>query len=53
LARKQMDVNGESGRGLARAAVIIGILGTIVQLAFFIVWLVLFASAMTQSGVVS
>jgi Domain of unknown function (DUF4190) len=51
MARKQLDVSGESGRGLARAAVIIGILGTLFQLAFFIVWLSLFATAVTQSGV--
>jgi uncharacterized membrane protein YeaQ/YmgE (transglycosylase-associated protein family) len=51
LARKQMDVSGESGRGLARAAVLIGILGALFQAAFFIVWLALFTSAVTQSGV--
>ena len=51
LARKQMDVSGESGRGLARAAVVIGILGTLFQLAFFVVWLSLFATAVTRSGV--
>ena len=51
LARKQMDVSGESGRGLARAAVFLGILGTLFQLAFFVVWLSLFATAVTRSGV--
>ena len=51
LARKQMDVSGESGRGLARAAVFVGILGTLFQLAFFAVWLSLFATAVTRSGV--
>ena len=51
LARKQMDVSGESGRGLARAAVVIGILGTLFQLAFVVVWLSLFATAVTRSGV--
>ncbi|MBB2976241.1 hypothetical protein FHX49_001815 [Microbacterium endophyticum] len=41
LARRQLSTPGnpETGRGLARWAMVIGALGTIFQLAFFIVWL--------------
>lgn len=50
FARRQLDDPGniESGRGLVRWAMLIGILGTLAQLAFFIVWITLFASALTQ-----
>ncbi|MDQ0647646.1 hypothetical protein QFZ53_001842 [Microbacterium natoriense] len=50
FARRQLDEPGnvESGRGLVRWAMAIGILGTLAQLAFFIVWITLFASAFTQ-----
>ncbi|WP_435743619.1 DUF4190 domain-containing protein [Microbacterium sp. PMB16] len=47
LAIRQLRVpgNGESGAGLARWALIIGSVGTLVQLVFFIVWISLFLSA--------
>lgn len=50
FARRQLDAAGstESGRGLARWAMVIGILGTLFQLAFFIVWCVLFFNALGQ-----
>lgn len=50
FARTQLDAPGntEGGRGLARWAMVIGILGTLAQLAFFIVWLVLFSTAISQ-----
>ena len=50
FARRQLDApeNMESGRGLARWAMVIGILGTLAQLAFFVVWLWLFSSALSQ-----
>jgi len=50
MARKQIQVSGESGRGLARAAVLIGVLGTLFQLAFFVVWLSLMTAGIAQSG---
>jgi hypothetical protein len=51
MAMRQIDVSHEGGRGLARWAVIVGIVGTSLTGIFFIVWLVLFTSAMTQSGI--
>jgi len=50
FARRQLDAPGnvESGRGLARWAMVVGILGTLAQLAFFIVWITLFTSAVTH-----
>jgi len=41
IARHQLSFPGigETGRGLARWAMIIGILGTLGQLVFFAVWL--------------
>jgi len=44
FARRQLDAPGntESGRGLARWAMVIGILGTLAQVAFFILWFSLF-----------
>jgi len=53
FARRQLDTlgNAESGRGLARWAMVIGILGTLLQLAFFIVWISLFATAIGQMPV--
>lgn len=49
LGRRQIDASGESGLGLARAAVIIGVLGTIFQVVFFAVWLSLFLNILSQS----
>jgi hypothetical protein len=48
MARRQIAVTREGGRGLARAAVIIGAIGALVQTVFFIVWLSLFTSAISQ-----
>ena len=47
LALRQLRTPGniESGAGLARWAMVIGILGTLVQVIFFIVWFTLFFSA--------
>ena len=47
FARRQLDAPGnvESGRGLARWAMLIGILGTLAQLGFFVVWFSLFFRA--------
>lgn len=47
FARRQLDAPGntESGRGLARWAMVIGILGTLAQVAFFILWFSLFFRA--------
>jgi hypothetical protein len=44
IATRQIRDTGEGGRGLSRAAIIIGIAGAVFQLAFFIVWLTLFFS---------
>ncbi|MBK4347302.1 DUF4190 domain-containing protein [Lacisediminihabitans changchengi] len=40
IARRQLSFPGthESGRGLARWAMIIGILGTLAQVSFFVIW---------------
>lgn len=50
FARRQLDAvgNTESGRGLVRWAMVIGALFTLFQLAFFIVWCVLFFTAIGQ-----
>ncbi len=49
MAQRQIAMTKEGGRGLARAAVIIGALGATFQLVFFIVWLSLFSAAMSQA----
>lgn len=49
MAQRQIAVTHEGGRGLARAAVIIGALGATFQLIFFIVWLSLFSAAISQT----
>lgn len=50
-ARRQLDAPGntETGRGFARWAMVIGALGLAFQVVFFIVWLSLFATAMSNS----
>lgn len=52
FARRQLDAlgNGESGRGLARWAMVVGLLGTLAQLAFFMLWAALFIPAVLQFG---
>ena len=47
FARRQLDAPGniESGRGLARWAMVIGIFGTLAQAGFFILWFSMFFSA--------
>lgn len=47
IARRQLDApgNAESGRGLARWAMVIGILGTLAQIGFFVLWFSLFFRA--------
>ncbi|MGM1017318.1 MAG: DUF4190 domain-containing protein [Actinomycetota bacterium] len=49
LARRQLDAPGnqDTGRGLARWALVIGIIGTVLQTTFFIVWCALFFSALS------
>lgn len=49
MARRQIEVTREGGRGLARAAVIIGAVGAMVQTIFFVVWLSLFTTALSQA----
>lgn len=51
MARRQIEVTKEGGRGLARAAVYIGAAGATFQLIFFIVWLSLFTSAISQAPI--
>lgn len=51
MARRQIAVTKEGGRGLARAAVILGALGTTFQVIFFIVWLSLFSTALSQAPI--
>lgn len=51
MAQRQIAVTHEGGRGLARAAVIIGALGATFQLIFFIVWLSLFSAAISQAPI--
>lgn len=50
MARRQLSTPGtmEEGAGLARWAVVVGIVGTVLQTLFFIVWLVLFVTAVSQ-----
>ncbi|WP_411700679.1 DUF4190 domain-containing protein [Conyzicola sp.] len=48
IAQSQIRRTGEEGRGLARAGVIIGMVGTILQVVFFIVWFSLFFGAIGQ-----
>jgi hypothetical protein len=48
IGLKQTRVSGEGGRGLARAALIIGSLFTLFEVAFFIVWLSLFLQAFSH-----
>lgn len=47
LGQLRAPGNRESGAGLARWALIIGCLGTLAQLVFFIIWISLFLSAMS------
>ncbi|MDO9590208.1 MAG: DUF4190 domain-containing protein [Microcella sp.] len=49
MAKRQIAVSHEGGRGLARAAVIIGAVGTTFQVIFFIVWLSLLTTAISQA----
>ena len=51
VARSQLDAPGnvETGRGFARWAMVLGSLGVLFQVVFFIVWLSLFANAMSNS----
>lgn len=51
MAQRQIAITKEGGRGLARAAVIIGALGTTFQVIFFIVWLSLFSTALSQAPI--
>ena len=53
VARRQLDSpnNTESGRGFARWAVIIGALGTLAQVVFFIVWVSMFAAALSRAPI--
>ena len=48
LATRQIGITRESGRGLARWAIVVGSAGALFQLAFFVVWLVLFVSAFSS-----
>ena len=48
IAQSQIRRTGEEGRGMARAGVIIGMVGTALQCVFFIVWFSLFFSALGQ-----
>lgn len=47
LARRQLDApgNSESGRGLARWAMVVGVLGTFAQIGFLLIWFSLFFRA--------
>lgn len=53
LARQQLSSPGnlETGRGLARWAMLIGALGTLFQVAFFLVWLTLIVSALNGASI--
>lgn len=51
MAQRQIAVTHEGGRGLARAAVILGVLGAVAQLVFFIVWLSLFSYGISQAPI--
>jgi hypothetical protein len=48
IGLNQTRVSGEGGRGLARAAVIVGSLFTLFGVVFFIVWLSLFLQAFSH-----
>jgi hypothetical protein len=48
MGMKQTRVTGEGGRGLARAAVFLGSLFTLLQVGFFIVWASLFFGALSH-----
>jgi hypothetical protein len=48
LARREVARTHESGEGLARAAFIIGLVLTALQVAFFVAWLALFLSLWTR-----
>ena len=50
VARRQLAAPGspETGSGFARWAMIIGALGTVFQLGFLILWLSLFANALSH-----
>ena len=50
VAQSQIRRTGEEGRGLARAGVIIGMVGTVLQGLFLIVWFSTFFSILGQSG---
>lgn len=50
LALSQIKRTGEAGRGMALAGLIIGYVGTILGVLFFIVWLTLFLSVMSHTG---
>ncbi len=51
VARKQLDQpnNIESGRGFARWAMIVGMLGVLVQIWFIIIWVSVFTKAMANA----
>jgi peptidyl-prolyl cis-trans isomerase B (cyclophilin B) len=46
IAQSQIRRTGEEGRGMARAGVIIGMVGTVLQGLFLIVWVSSFLSIM-------
>ncbi|SEH85456.1 MULTISPECIES: DUF4190 domain-containing protein [unclassified Leifsonia] len=48
IGLQQTRTSGEGGRGLARAAVLIGSLFTLFGVVFFIVWLSLFLQAFSH-----
>lgn len=47
LRQLRIPGNTESGAGLARWALVIGVIGTVFTTVFFIVWVTLFVSAWT------
>jgi Domain of unknown function (DUF4190) len=51
VARKQLDQpnNNETGRGFARWATIVGMLGVLVQIWFIIIWVSVFTNAMANA----
>ena len=50
IALGQIRRSGEEGHGLALAGVIVGIVGTVAQATFFILWAALFFGTLSQSG---
>lgn len=54
LARRELSAPGnvETGRGLARWATTIGVLGTLLQIAFVIIWLSLVTAALNNGPLV-